>query len=206
MKEVKNMAVRRDDNGERSVETSVEVPGSPEEDRRVIDRSMTRRNALSLVALSFTTLLGLGCTRPRESATWDGDRSPDDPPNKNEVDTYYGGRMRVHYLEIVTTDVDTVCALYAQLHGVTFGDADPDLGGARTARLASGGMLGVRAPLNDGERLVVRPYILVENIEAAVVAAAESGATISLPPMEIPGHGTCAIVFQGGIESGLWQV
>jgi len=72
--------------------------------------------------------------------------------------------------------------------------------------LADGGMLGVRSPLNDGERLVVRPYILVEDIEAAVAAAAKAGAEITLPPMGIPGHGTCAIVFQGGIESGLWQL
>ncbi len=58
--------------------------------------------------------------------------------------------MRLHYLEIVRTDVENVCTLYSTTHGVTFG--------------------------------------------------------IALPPMSIPGHGTCAIVFQGGIEAGLWQV
>ena len=114
--------------------------------------------------------------------------------------------MRIHYLEIVTTDVETVCTLYSTTHGVTFGDSDQNLGGARTARLASGGMLGVRAPMHDGEKPVVRPYILVEDIEAAVAAAAKSGAEIAVPPMSIPGHGTCAIVFQGEIEAGLWQV
>ncbi len=46
--------------------------------------------------------------------------------------------MRIHYLEIVTTDVETVCTLYSKMHGVTFGDADQNLGGARTARLANG--------------------------------------------------------------------
>lgn len=114
--------------------------------------------------------------------------------------------MQIHYLEIVTTDVDAVCTLYSQVHGVTFGEADQSLGGARTARLAGGALMGIRAPLNDGERPVVRPYILVEDIEAAVSAAEESGARISLPPMEIPGHGTCAILFHGEIETGLWQV
>lgn len=114
--------------------------------------------------------------------------------------------MQIPYLEIVATDVETICTLYSELHGVTFGDANQDLGGARTARLANGGMLGVRAPMHDGERPVVRPYILVEDIEAAVAAAAKSGAKIVVPPMKLPGHGTCAIVFQGGIESGLWQV
>jgi predicted enzyme related to lactoylglutathione lyase len=113
--------------------------------------------------------------------------------------------MQIRYLEIVTTDVQAICTLYSKIHGVTFGDADQNLGGARTARLANGAMLGVRAPMHDGERPVVRPYILVEDIEAAVAAATKSGAEILVPPMKLPGHGTCAIVYQGGIESGLWQ-
>ena len=114
--------------------------------------------------------------------------------------------MQIQYLEIVTSDVEKVCALYSQVHGVTFGDADQNLGGARTAHLASGGALGIRAPMHDAEKPVVRPYILVEDIEATVAAAADSGAEIAVPPMEIAGHGTCAIVIQGGIESGFWQL
>lgn len=174
------------------------------------DRSMTRRDALSLVmplaALPFAAILNLGCAHSQENAARNGDRLPDDFRNNNEVDTHYGELMQIPYLEIVATDVETICTLYSKVHGVTFGDANQDLGGARTARLANGGMLGVRAPMHDGERPVVRPYILVEDIEAAVATAAKSGAKITVPPMKIPGHGTCAIVFQAGIESGLWQV
>jgi uncharacterized protein len=171
-----------------------------------IDRSMTRRNALSVMALSLTTLASLGWARGQESATRDGNRSPDDLRDHDARDTDHGESMHVHYLEIVTTDVETTCTLYSNMYGVTFGDADASLGGARTARLANGGMVGVRARLNEGERPVVRPYVLVEDIEAAVAAATASGARITLPPMAIPGHGTCAIVYQGEIESGLWQV
>lgn len=171
---------------------------------------LTRRDALSLVmplaALPFATILNLGCTHGQENATRNGHRLSDDFRNNNETDTHYGELMQIPYLEIVATDVETICTLYSEIHGVTFGDADQDLGGARTARLANGGILGVRAPMHDGERPVVRPYILVEDIEAAVAAAARSGAEIIVPPMKIPNHGTCAIVFQGGIESGLWQV
>lgn len=114
--------------------------------------------------------------------------------------------MKVHYLEIVTPDVDVVCATYSQLHGVTFADGDPNLGGARTAKLSDGGVLGVRAPMHDAERPVVRPYFLVNDIEAAVAGAVKSGAEIAVPPMKIEGHGTCAIFIQNGIESGLWQL
>ena len=67
-------------------------------------------------------------------------------------------------------------------------------------------MLGVRAPLRDTEDPIVRHYMVVEDIQATVDAAAKSGAEVALPPMELAGHGTCAIVIQGGIESGFWQL
>jgi predicted enzyme related to lactoylglutathione lyase len=114
--------------------------------------------------------------------------------------------MKIHYLEIVTRDIDSICKTYSKIHGVTFSEGDPNLGGARTAKLSNGGLLGVRAPLRDTEEPVVRPYILVEDIEASVSAAADSGAWIALPPMEIKGQGICAIIIQGGVESGLWQL
>lgn len=114
--------------------------------------------------------------------------------------------MNVHYLEIVTDDVDAVCASYVAAHGVAFSDPDGSLGGARTAELAGGGSVGVRAPLRESEAPVVRPYALVEDIEAAVAEVAEAGGSIALPPMEIPGRGTIAIYVVGGNECGLWQV
>ena len=92
------------------------------------------------------------------------------------------------------------------MHGLIFSNADKDLGGARTAQLANGGTLGIRPPMHDTEESMVRPYSLVEDIEASVASAAESGATIAVPPLKIPGHGTCAIVIQGEIETGFWQL
>ena len=114
--------------------------------------------------------------------------------------------IRVQYLEIVTPDADAICAQYAKVHGVTFGAPEPSLGGARTAKLTGGGMLGVRGPLRETETPVVRPYVLVDDIVASVSAAADAGAEIALPPLKLPGHGTCAIVIQGGIDCGLWQL
>ncbi|MBL8818569.1 MAG: hypothetical protein JNL58_21250 [Planctomyces sp.] len=138
--------------------------------------------------------------------TPDGAASTADATINNRTDTEHGEAMRVYYLEIVTTDVDSACELYSQVHGVSFGDVDQNLGGARTTRTASGGLMGIRAPMHDGEKPVTRAYVLVDDIEAAVAAVAKSGAKIAVPPMKIPGHGTCAIFFQGGIEAGLWQL
>ena len=65
------------------------------------------------------------------------------------------------------------------------------LGNARTAALANGGKIGVRGPMHEIEEPVVRPYLLVDDIEAAA---------------ELPSQGTFAIYIQGGIHHGLWQV
>ena len=114
--------------------------------------------------------------------------------------------MNVHYLEIVTTEVDAVCSAYAAANSLEFGEPKPELGNARTATRQGGGMIGVRAPMHDAEDPVVRPYWLVDDIESAVASAAEAGGDIALPPMEIPGHGKCAIYILGGAQHGLWQL
>ncbi|WP_434031499.1 VOC family protein [[Pseudomonas] boreopolis] len=113
--------------------------------------------------------------------------------------------MKVQYLEIVTNDVDGVCTAYAAAHKVRFGEPDAGLGHARTAALADGGLVGVRAPLRETELPVVRPYWRVDDIEAAVAAVAGAGGVIAHSPMEIPGHGTFAIYLLGGNDHGLWQ-
>jgi predicted enzyme related to lactoylglutathione lyase len=113
--------------------------------------------------------------------------------------------MQIHYIEIVSKEVDAVCAAYAAATGVEFGEPDPRLGNARTTTLTGGGMLGVRAPMHEAEGPVVRPYWLVDNIESAVAAAVESGAEVAHPPMQIPGLGTFAICIEGGVQHGLWQ-
>ena len=114
--------------------------------------------------------------------------------------------MRIQYLEIVTRDVDAVCAAYSLANGVRFGEPDPGLGYARTATLVGGGLVGVREPLRKTEEPVVRPYWLVQDIDAALAAAVEAGGKIAHPPMEIPGHGTFAIYLQGGNDHGFWRL
>ena len=114
--------------------------------------------------------------------------------------------MQIHYLEIVTPDVDAVCNLYAQSHQVIFAEPDANLGGARVATLSNGGKVGVRTPLRETEAPIVRHYLLVNNIQATVDAAAAAGADIAVAPMTLPGHGLCAIVIHNGIETGYWQL
>ena len=113
--------------------------------------------------------------------------------------------MSVHYLEIVTPDVDATCALYAGLYGLTFGQPEPELGQARTAKRADGTLIGVRAPMAAHESPIVRTYVAVADINAAVEKAKAAGAMIAYPPTKQGAQGTFAIFIQGGIQHGLWQ-
>ena len=114
--------------------------------------------------------------------------------------------MKVHYLEIVSPDIDAICTDYEAVHSVRFGEADELLGGARTCKLPDGSIIGVRAPLRETEHPIVRPYWLVDDIEKAIALAKAQGAEIAVPPLEIPEKGKFAIYINGSVEHGFWQL
>lgn len=149
---------------------------------------------LRLVVLCLAPLLLVGAAIGFQS---DGQTATD---NEHQ-DT----ALSVHYLEIVTPMVDETCKALSETHGVEFGDPIVELGNARTADLADGGRIGVRAPMRATEDPVVRPYLLVDDIDTAVKAAEKAGAEIAIPPMDIPGQGKFSIYILGGIDHGLWQ-
>ena len=112
----------------------------------------------------------------------------------------------VSYLEIVTPEVEAAAEFYAAAYGWAFDPPVPELGGARAATLPDGVVCGIRAPMSEQETPIVRTYLRVADIDAAVKRAAELGAMIALEPMEIPGRGRVAIYFIGGVQQGLWEV
>lgn len=146
-----------------------------------------RISALPTIAILVAALLG-------------GWQTPGTPQSEGDE------AMQVHYLEIVTPDVDATCATLEKVHGVTFSAPQPMLGNARTAALNDGGRIAVRAPMRADEDPVMRPYVLVDDIEAATEAARAGGGEIAHPPLEVPGEGTFAIYLQGGNQYGLWQL
>ena len=164
------------------------------------------RLGLASIALPGETILNLGCTPDENKRASKTDALPHHQSKTDDKNAEKETAMKIQYLEIVTPGVAAACALYSQMHGVTFSDPVQKLGGARTAKLADGGMLGIRAPLRVTEKPIVRPYLLVKDIKASVTAAAKAGAQIAMDPTEIPGQGQFAIVIHGGIESGLWQL
>lgn len=113
--------------------------------------------------------------------------------------------MAVHYVEIVSNDVDTLTGLYQRMLGLSFGSPDPDLGQARVATHVDGTLVGIRKPLAAHEQPIMRSYLAVEDIEQAVKKAEEHGATVAYPPTRQGQRGTFAIVIQGDVQHGLWQ-
>lgn len=114
--------------------------------------------------------------------------------------------MKVQYFEIVTPDVDRLCAIHSAVTGVSFGKPVAALGNARTADMPDGARIGIRAPMNEGEVPVTRPYYLVDDIEFATLKAEEAGAEIIHPPLEIPGIGKFSICLIGTIQHGYWEL
>lgn len=112
----------------------------------------------------------------------------------------------VHYLEIVTPDVEAARLLYSTAFGWHFQAPVPELGNALVATLPGGSLCGIRAPLHAAETPVVRPYVRVADLERATREAGRSGATILLESMVLAGWGRISIVEVGGIQQGLWQV
>ena len=168
-----------------------------------------RREVLQFGSASFAfgvlAMLDVGCAPNKDETTGNVEPVTDSDSNEKKKETPTGANMKIRYLEIVTPDVDALCDQYTATNGITFEEPDANLGGARTAELNDGGVVGIRGPLRETETPVVRPYVLVEDIKASVAAAEKAGAEIAIPSMEVPGHGTIAIVIQGGIECGLWQ-
>ena len=149
------------------------------------------KRGLPGTALMAVALMSPGCGS--------GHRSESEPRTEGN------SRIAVHYLEIVSNDVDNLIELYERMHGLSFGPADPDLGQARVASRADGTRVGIRKPLAAHEQPILRTYLAVEDIRQAVKKAEEHGATLAYPPTRQGERGTIAIVIQGGVEHGLWQ-
>ena len=155
---------------------------------------------VALIATVFAVLLpgyqaSPGTGRPAE------DMKGKDSSKKIEGDS----NVRIHYLELVTNDVDALCTAYEKVHGLDFGSEDPDLGQARVAVQPDGSLLGIRKPLAEHEQPTMRTYLEVADIEKAVKEAEEGGAMIAYPPTKQGKRGTWAIFIQGDVQHGLWQ-
>lgn len=149
-----------------------------------------RFGSTALLAIALISI-GFGCRSGAKPAA----------ATMNEGDT----DVRIHYLEIVSNDVDAVCRMYERVHGLSFGPPDPDLGNARVAEGPDGALVGIRKPLAAHETPIERTYFAVEDLQRAVKEAEAAGAVVAYPPTRQGKRGSFAIVIQGDVQHGLWQ-
>lgn len=112
----------------------------------------------------------------------------------------------LYYLEIVADDPAAMRDCMASVYGWRFEPPVAELGNAFVAVLPNGSRCGIRASMHESEKPIVRTYIRVDDAHAAAQRAEQSGATIALPPTEIPDHGTIVIYIYGGIQHAIWQL
>lgn len=124
------------------------------------------------------------------------------PSNSNQNGPLQG---QVYCIEVVSPDPEGQCQTLAKLHGLSFGDPVAEMGGGRIATRNDGTMISVRAPLAEHEQPIIRTYLAVPDIEAAVKNAEAEGAMIAYPPTQQGDTGTWAIYIQDGVQHGLWQ-
>ena len=107
-------------------------------------------HAVRAVLLCVVPLLIV--STPEVSDTYAQPKRPTRDVRKSDQESNEEDAVKVHYLEIVTPEVDATCDALENLQGVSFGEPIPELGHARTATLDSGGRIGVRAPMRCRHR------------------------------------------------------
>lgn len=112
----------------------------------------------------------------------------------------------VCYVEHVTSDVPLTRRLLEETHGWSFSGPDDALGGSILATLPNGARVSIRAPLRSDEEPITRAYVRVADIEESAARAQKAGGKLALPPIELGAHGTIAILQNGGLDHGLWQL
>jgi uncharacterized protein len=113
------------------------------------------------------------------------------------------GKGTMTHIEFPADDVERAKRFYAAVAGWEFSEMEgmPGYWLFRTGPEAGGG-IGRRG---DSVGEVVRVYIDVDDLEAAVAAATANGGSVVTPPTDIPGQGRFAAVRDPeGNEIGLY--
>jgi predicted enzyme related to lactoylglutathione lyase len=102
------------------------------------------------------------------------------------------GSPIVHF-EIIGKDATKVKAFYSDLFGWKIGDLMPDMGNYGLIDAASSGLAGGVGQSDDGTpRMTV--YAEVDDLQATLDHAVALGGSVIMPPTEIPGVTTLALL------------
>jgi uncharacterized protein len=110
----------------------------------------------------------------------------------------------ITHIEIPADDIERAKRFYGAVAGWEFGEMDgsPGYWLFQSGERAGGG-IGKRG---ESVGQVIRLYISVDQLEAAVAAAEANGGSVITPPSEVPGYGRFAALRDPeGSEIGLFE-
>jgi predicted enzyme related to lactoylglutathione lyase len=112
--------------------------------------------------------------------------------------------------ELMTPDTNAAQAFYCQLFGWT--TETMDMGGGRIYHLfkqgdkSTGGMMKIEGPQMEGVPPHWLSYVTVDSVDATTSQAESLGATVYVPPTEIPNIGRFSVIADPtGGTLGLFQ-
>lgn len=115
------------------------------------------------------------------------------------------------WIDLVTPDTAVARAFYTRLFGWD-AESTPDsaVPGHTTLRLGASGRVAALMPhpaaAPPGTPALWTTYVSVADVDATAKAAQDAGGRVFLGPMDVPGQGRCAMLFDPqGAHIGLWQ-
>lgn len=121
---------------------------------------------------------------------------------------------RPTWIDLATPDLDAAQEFYSQLFGWGFADQGADFGGYRMitkdGKFVGGAMSSLMGPEGPTDQPQVPTcwtvYLHTPDMNATLAAAAQSGATVMLPAMDVGDAGRMGLVSDpAGAVVGLWQ-
>ena len=96
--------------------------------------------------------------------------------------------------ELMTSDPAAASAFYAKLFGWTVKEMGPEMGGYRVVNVGESGIGGLMAIPAEAKGMPPRwgVYVTVTNLDETLAQAKSLGATVCMPPMDVPGVGRMA--------------
>lgn len=110
------------------------------------------------------------------------------------------------WIDIYTSDVDGARAFYGQLFGWTAEEPRAEFGGYFNFQKDGVRVAGGMPNDGSGGPDAWSVYLITDNADATAEKAVANAGTVVVPPMQIPGEGTMAVVTDpGGAAIGMWQ-
>lgn len=107
---------------------------------------------------------------------------------------------RINFIELPASDLGSARAFYSAVFGWKLTDYGPSYSCTTTGNVD----LGLQGDMNEAPSAPL-PVVLVDDIDAALIAVADAGGTISKPVFDFPGGRRFHFLDPNGLELAIMQ-